>query len=64
MLFKNLSTQKVWEVINPDRIEELRASSEYQEIKEKDKKEAKKEPEETKSEEPKTTDKKSKAKAQ
>ena len=60
MLFKNLSTQKVWEVTNFDRIEELRASSEYQEIKEKDKKE----PEETKSEEPKTTDKKSKAKAQ
>ncbi len=60
MLFKNLSTQKVWEVTNLDRIEELRASSEYQEIKEKDKKE----PEETKSEEPKTTDKKSKTKAQ
>ena len=55
MLFKNLSTQKVWEVSNLDRIEELKTSSEYQEIKQ----EAK--PEETPTKIP---DKKSKTKAQ
>lgn len=49
MLFKNLATQKVWEVNNPDRIKELRTSNEYEEIKQ---------------EETKVADKKSKTKAQ
>lgn len=62
MLFKNLSTQKVWEVTNPDRIEELKVSNEYQEIKAEVKKEIK---QEAKAEETptKVPDKKSKAKA-
>lgn len=62
MLFKNLSTQKVWEVTNPDRIEELKVSNEYQEIKPEVKKEIK---QEAKAEETptKVPDKKSKTKA-
>ena len=66
MLFKNLSTQKVWEVTNPDRIEELKVSNEYQEIKQETKPEIKKEiKQEAKAEETSTKapDKKSKTKA-
>ena len=62
MLFKNLSTQKVWEVTNPDRIEELKVLNEYQEIQPEVKKEIK---QEAKAEETSTKipDKKSKTKA-